>query len=227
MKNLNLNMIYDWPIGARAGVLGMVFLIVFMLGQYWKISPLKTNYQDLISQEADLKQQFQLAVVRKDVLTDEMVEYPSLQSILMSWRKQLPLDVDLPELLNQILKMGASHHVFFSMFDPGVETKLNPYWNVPIKMIVVGSYDQVALFLSQLANLSWILSIGDFTFSDENKNDVLGAKLAALANEQNLLTATINFNIYFIPNNQPIVMPIDNSTAKTTNKTTGGPTNGK
>lgn len=202
MKSLNFNTMYDWPIGAKAVVLGILFLIVFYLGYRWNIASLKSNYQDLVAQEADLKQQFESIVVKEETLKTELVQFSSLQLMLNDWRKQLPVQDNLPELLNEILKMGAARHIFFSLFDPGDEVKEKPYWFVPIKVVMVGDYDQISIFLSQLANMPWILAIRNFVFSDENKNDVLGARLATIANEQNLLTAEVTLSIYFIPPKQ-------------------------
>lgn len=202
MKSLNFNTMYDWPAGAKAVVLGILFLVVFYFGYRWDITSLKSKYQDLVGQETDLKLQFESIVDKKETLKMELVQFPSLELMLKDWRKQLPTQDNLPELLNEILKMGASRHIFFTLFDPGDDVKEKPYWFVPIKMVMVGDYDQIAIFLSQLANMPWILAISDFVFSDENKNDMLGARLATIANEQNLLTAEVNLRIYFIPPKQ-------------------------
>lgn len=204
MKTLNFNNIYDWPLSARRIVMGILFLLVFLFGYWWSISPLTRSYQDLVLGEDDLKQQFEMIVVKKEVLQAQVVQFPVFQHLLESWKRQLPKELDLPEELNEILKVGASHHIFFSLFDPGDQMKDVPYWHVPIKMIIVGDYDQLSAFISQLANMPWILEVGNITISDENRNDVLGAKLASIANQQNLLTAEINLGIYYQPSQQEL-----------------------
>ncbi len=49
--------------------------------------------------------------------------------------------------------------------------------------------------------MRWLVAIGDFTISTENKNDVLGAKLAQEANSGNLLTTELTLIVYLLPEN--------------------------
>lgn len=72
------------------------------------------------------------------------------------------------------------------------------YQKIPIKIIVVGSYHQIAGFISEIANMSWIVVIGDFTISSEWQNSLLSDKFVKQAAAQNLLTAEMVLDIYYI-----------------------------
>jgi type IV pilus assembly protein PilO len=70
------------------------------------------------------------------------------------------------------------------------------YEKIPIKVVVVGSFHQIADFISQIANMQAIVVIGNFTISNENKIDLLGDKLAKQAVAQHLLSAEMTLEVY-------------------------------
>lgn len=67
---------------------------------------------------------------------------------------------------------------------------------VPIKVVLVGTYHQIADFISQVANMPSIIVIGDFTISKESSNALLGEKLAKQAEAQHLLSAEMTLDVY-------------------------------
>lgn len=67
---------------------------------------------------------------------------------------------------------------------------------VPIKVVLVGTYHQIADFISQVANMPSIIVIGDFTISNESSNALLGEKLAKQAEAQHLLSAEMTLDVY-------------------------------
>jgi type IV pilus assembly protein PilO len=173
-----------------------VFLIVFLLGYYFDITKKRDEFSSSLKQEEDLKVQYQMVVVKKNEVKNIIANFSSLQLTLEQWKKTIITRAEQPELLNEILKIGATNQIYFNLFDPGQAVLENGYYKVPIKIIAVGSYHQLADFISQVANMRWLVVVGDFTISNENKNDVLGAALASKANAQNLLTGEFNFDVY-------------------------------
>ena len=195
-NDYDLKNIHKWPISLRALVIGFACAIAFYFGYSRYLSTLNLNLSKAKQHETELKGQLQLSISQKNSLQSELQQFPKYVSLLNVWNNQLIRYVNLPQLLNDILKIGAQNNVYFSLLNPGKEMKENFYMKTPIKLIAVGSYHQIASFASQLANLNWIIVIGDFSISNENKNDVLGTKLAAQANAENLLTVEMNLEVY-------------------------------
>jgi type IV pilus assembly protein PilO len=198
MPKYNLNNIYEWPMTTRYLVVGLICAIVFYLGYGWDISALKTQIANAQAKEDELKSQLTFVINKQIKIEREAAQLPKMQASLVEWQKKLINYADLPELLNQILKLGGNNQLHFSQFNPGAEKKVDIYLKVPIKVIVVGGYHQLASFVSQVANMPWIVVVGDFTLSKENKNDVLGSKLAEQATAENLLTAEITLEVYHL-----------------------------
>lgn len=195
----NIRNVHDWPLSLRCGVGVVIFLVTLFLGYRFDLSSLSTQLNVVTQQEDDLKLQYDALMKKKAVLKHDLAGLPALRAQLVEWKKSIIKHEDLADLLNSILKVGTSNHLYISLFDPDAAIKEGEYEKLPIKVIVVGSYHQLADFISQLANLPQLVAIGDFIISNENKNDVLGAKLAQQANEQNLLTAEMKLAIYYQP----------------------------
>lgn len=231
MKNMTLQNIHEWPLMTRVLLLLLVFFAVLYLGYRFNLSHQIKDLSRAVAQEADLKQQIELVVRKNKVIQSEVVHLPELQAELSKWKKQLVDYDDLPELLNQILKLGGDNHLFFSSFTPGEPVKVDvkvaakvedaaaasapapadpaaatsepvkviSFSKVPIKVVVVGSYHELADFISQVANLPWIVAVGNFTISNENTSTLLGDVMAKQATAQNLLSAELVLDVYNAP----------------------------
>lgn len=193
---LNVKNIYDWPLTTRLLIALLVGALAFYMGYMWDLSSLKTELTVTQQQEQDLKQQIELLVHKEAGLKIEVSQFADLKALMAEWQTKLVQRTNLPELLNEILKIGGNNHLYFSSFDPQGEVEDNGYTKVPIKMVAVGSYHQIASFISQVANMASIVVISDFIISNENKSEILGDKLAKEANAANLLTATILLEVY-------------------------------
>jgi type IV pilus assembly protein PilO len=224
MKKMNLSNIYEWPLITKLLLFGLVFILAFYLGYWFDLSGQVQNLSHAKQQEDDLMQQIEL-VIRKDKLIQaDVARLPGLQTELIKWKKQLVSFKELPELLNMVLKLGGDNHLFFSLFSPGEpenvtltadSTPANPpdqaavvpeqnakkiiYVKVPIKVVVVGNYHQIASFISEVANMAWVVAIRNFTISNENETALLGAKLAKQAEAQRLLSAELMLDVYHLP----------------------------
>ncbi|MFZ2315053.1 MAG: type 4a pilus biogenesis protein PilO [Gammaproteobacteria bacterium] len=200
--NINLKKIYLQPLRVRIIFFLLIFIFVFYLGYRWHLASLVKVLSNAKQQEVELKQQYEMVIAKESILKQELADFPMLQRTLTQWKEKLITYSELPELINDILKLGANNHLNFSHFNPEEEKRADYqaaiYYKTPIKMIAVGSYHQLADFVSQVANLPNVVVIGDFSISNENTNDMLGEKLAAQANAENLLTADITFEVYYL-----------------------------
>lgn len=255
MKSMKLNNIYDWPLMTRVLVLGLIFFAAFYLGYRFSLEKQFTKLTNATQQEKDLRQELEFVIHKNKTIEAEISHLPAMRAELSKWNKQLIKYQDLPELLNQILKIGADNHLFFSLFTPSesvnvpvpsitapVEGAAAPdaaaaapaapadaaaasaaaatpapapadgsaaspapadkgifYNKVPIKVVVVGNYHDIADFISQVANLQWIVAVGNFTISTEDQTSLIGEKLAKQAESQHLLTAELMLDIYNLP----------------------------
>jgi len=164
-NSINFKNIYEWPLYGRLVVFLLVSLGVFYFGYYFDFSSFSNQIYGKYQQEKDLKQQMK-AILKNEAEMHEVVSsFHEIEKLLDQWQGQLINGAHLPDLLNQILKLGTANHLQFSLFVPGDKQKKDDYFEVPIKIVMQGGYNQVANFISQVANLPEIVAIGDFVIS--------------------------------------------------------------
>jgi type IV pilus assembly protein PilO len=174
-----------------AAICGLVFYFAYMFDFSYTLRVIHGNAQ----KEADLKIQYQALVDTKKTLENNIADFPQLLTTLAEWQGQLIKPTELPELLNEILKIGTNNNLQFDLFNPGEKIKDDIYYKLPIKILAQGSYNQIADFISQIANMKWLIAIDNIIIA---KKGVLAAaaKSDALVSNGALL-AEVNLEVYY------------------------------
>lgn len=212
--NINFNNIHEWPLMTRIVMIAFICLIVFFIGYKWDIAALQKKLSLSQTQEKDLKLQYENVIKKQLEANAQVTHFNEMRVVLTEWQKKLVSYNEIPELLNQVLKIGNNNALYFSLFDPDKAIEANNYEKLPIHIIAAANYHQIADFLSQIANLPWIIVIDNFIITNDNKSDVLGAKLAETANAENLQTLNLTLNIYY-PKQQTDTPPPNTENKKT------------
>ena len=228
MKKMTLNNIHEWPLMTRLLLLGLIFAAVFYAGYRFNLAAQILKRSRAEQQESDIKQQIELTINKIKSIQSEVARLPAVKAELSKWKDKMINQKDMLDLQNAIFKIGGDNHLFFSLFTPGEKISVpvkhessttdvatlaagsatTPaakkvaeliYYKVPIKIVVVGNYHEIADFISQVANMSWIVEVGNFTISKELATDMLGDKMAKQAAAQHLLSAEIMIHVYHLP----------------------------
>lgn len=194
--NLELSKIYEWPRSSQSIVYVIVFAIVFYFGYRWDIASIQDALQASQQQETDLKQQYEASVSKAAAIKNDLDQSAALMDLISKWKSKLVVHSNLPELLNEILKTGANNNLYFSLFSPGDEVKTDNYTRVPIKVVAIGSYQQLSQFISQVVNMPWIVVVGDFVISRGTKTE--GADAKSDSSNSDVLTAEMTLDVYYL-----------------------------
>ena len=109
-------------------------------------------------------------------------EYEQLNLELAQALTELPNSKEIPTLLTSITTLGKSAGLDFLTFRPKPEVSKDFYADVPVDIIVSGSYFSVANFFAAVANLPRIVNITNVAFSDiKNVNNRMMTKVTCLA----------------------------------------------
>jgi type IV pilus assembly protein PilO len=98
-------------------------------------------------------------------------EYTELHNRWLVARELLPPDKEVAGLLRKVTVAGTRAGVEFVMFQPLGQVPQTDYTENPVQVSVVGTYHQIATFLSNIANLSRIVNVGDLVISNYNHPD--------------------------------------------------------
>ena len=109
---------------------------------------------------------------------------------------QLPGKSEIPELLEEISQTGLEAGLKFQLFDPQAEVCHDFYVEVPIHIMVDGSYAQIAKFMSKIAAMKRIVTMHDFKLRFPNPKKAEGKKPIRMINGKLPLFLNITAKVY-------------------------------
>lgn len=93
-------------------------------------------------------------------------EYDQLNLELAKALTELPNSKEIPSLLTSITSLGKNAGLDFLVFRPKPEAPKDFYAEVPVDIVISGSYYSVANFFASVANLPRIVNITNVAFTD-------------------------------------------------------------
>src|SRR6185437_10582661 len=137
-----------WPLAALAGAVGATFLLLTILLVYFFV------WQDV-------RQEFQQKHARAVNLAVYKQQLKDLQRSFGALLRQLPGRTEVPNLLVDISQTALAAGLQQKLFQPESEQAKDFYAELPIKMVLTGSYHQFGEFVSGIAALPRIVTLGD------------------------------------------------------------------
>lgn len=171
MEQLNdFNNVGSWPLAIKIILWTIAFVGALALGYFLHVTNLQTELANAQQKEVQLRSEYEnkafeaahLEAYRKQ--QEEMRE--SFEAIL----RQLPLDTEIPGLIEDITLVGLKNGLSFTSIDLQTEKQHEFYVEKPIKIVVTGSYHDLGSFVSDVADLSRIVTLHDFSISPDGRS---------------------------------------------------------
>lgn len=162
-NELTLENAGQWPLLVKIGVfLGTSFLII-TLGYWFLVAENRAQYYKLQAQEVILKTNFANKQRQLYKLPDYRKQLQIMTERFVIMRKQFSVKNEMPGLLEEISKTGVSAGLKFESFAPQSEVFHDFYSELPFKISVVGTYFQLAIFLSRIAEMNRIVTLHELS----------------------------------------------------------------
>ena len=170
INDIDFNNAGSWP----AAVKSIVFLVIFasvVFGGYWFL--IKDQYITLdkaVAEETDLKQKYEnraFKVANLDAYRLQMQDMEKSFGVLL---KQLPADTEVPGLLEDITNTGLGSGLDIKSIKLKPEASKAFYVELPMEIEVLGTYHDIASFVSGVASLPRIVTLHNFNISPVKKN---------------------------------------------------------
>jgi len=129
----------------------------------------KAKIEEMEKEYAKLSAELEKARKMVGSLPELEAEYERLHEQWMSAQELLPSEEEMPDLLRKITTAGNKSGVKFVLFQPQAVVPNEYFIAHPTKVQVRGSYHQVGVFLSRLANLERIVNVSGLTL-EQPKN---------------------------------------------------------
>lgn len=165
LSELDLNNIGVWPAPVKFIFAVILFVVVLALGYHFHLKDLQASLDAQVMEEQTLKQQFSTKAFQAanlDAYKEQMAEMEESFGALL---RQLPSDTEVPGLLEDITRTGLGSGLDFEQIKLLPEVTQQFYIELPIQIDVVGSYHDLATFVSGVASLPRIVTLHDFAIA--------------------------------------------------------------
>ncbi len=178
LRNLDFKDMPNWPLqGQLAALAGMILLI--LLGAYFLVF---STVQDEIEQARLQEEQLRQTYVDKKRQASNLAalenQLKQIETSFGTLLKQLPSKSEMDALLTEINQAGIGRGLQFELFRPAGEVKTDQMAELPIQIRLTGTYNELAAFVTDVSQLSRIVTIGDISLTP---TDAKGNRLVMMA----------------------------------------------
>jgi len=163
------------PLSVRLGVIITLCTIIIGAGLWFDTQKQLDELEGHQKKEIGLKEEFKVKALRAaklDLYKEQLAEMNATFGALL---RQLPEKTDVESLLVDVSQTGLASGLEVNKFKPSSEEKKGFYAELPIKLEVIGSFHQMATFISGIAALPRIVTISDMKLEPADKAEQEGA----------------------------------------------------
>lgn len=181
LSDLDFNNIGSWPSAIKVVAGFVLFLVVIGLGYNFHLKDLQAQLDVQRSQEVSLKEQFSTKAYQAANLDAYKEQMQEMEVSFGALLKQLPSDTEVPGLLEDITRTGLGSGLEFEEIKLLPEAAQQFYIELPIQIKVVGTYHDLATFVSGVASLPRIVTLHDFDLVPAEVDGVTTLRMSILA----------------------------------------------
>lgn len=148
-----------WPPLPRLLCPLLVALLVVMVGGWVVWSTQWDTIDSGAESERKLRAEFERKVAQAQHLDLLRKQKAEVEAQVVQQERQLPGKADIDALLAEISQIGSARGLQFELFKPGQLKIGEHYAELPIEIRLSGSYHALAGFVSDVANMSRIVTI--------------------------------------------------------------------
>ena len=166
MDQLNdLNNVGSWPLAVKLIMWVLAFVGALAAGYFVHVTNLQTALAKTKAQESALRDDYRQKYFEAEHLEAYRQQRLEMEKSFEAILRQLPSDTEIPGLIEDITLVGLRNGLSFTSIDLQPEEQHEFYIEKPIKIIVSGSYHDLGSFVSDVADLSRIVTLHDFSMS--------------------------------------------------------------
>lgn len=169
LKNIDPNNISAWPLPVKIAGIVLACVGILFAGYYFVIADELERLDQEQKKEETLKSEFsgkKALAINLDEYRRQMEEMGEQFGTLL---RQLPNKTEVPNLLVDITQAGLGRGLDFVLFKPEKERPLDFYAELPVSIKVKGAYHELAEFVSDVAALPRIVTVGELNITaDKN-----------------------------------------------------------
>ena len=148
-----------WPTWVRLFVVLVITVIATGGGIYAMVLPLTEDLEREVAQEQTLRSEFERKQRKVAALDAYKQQLKEMERDFGAMLRQLPGKAEVANLLNDISRTRSANNLDEEIFEPQSEIVRDFYAELPNRIVVVGTFHDMARFVSDIAELSRIVTI--------------------------------------------------------------------
>lgn len=190
LRQIDLNNIGSAPVWVRNLILAALFIAILAAGYYFDTSAQRMQLQGEQAQEQSLRNDLVFKARRAANLNVYEHQLAEMKRSFGKMLQQLPNKTEIPGLLVDISQTALSSGLEIDLFRPEPEQKKGFYAIKPIQIQAKGTYAEFAHFVSEIAALPRIVTLGNISMKPTGKNS-------------SILTMSVEARTYrYLPNDE-------------------------
>ena len=192
LSELDLNNLGSWPAVVKVISCLLLLVVALVLGYNFYLKDLQVMLDGYRAEEISLKEQFSSKAFQAANLDAYKAQMREMEESFGALLRQLPSDTEVPGLLEDITRTGLGSGLEFEEIKLEPEVAQQFYIELPIQIVVVGGYHDLATFVSGVASLPRIVTLHDFEIappSEQKGEPVSPSKL-----RMSILAKTYRYN---------------------------------
>jgi type IV pilus assembly protein PilO len=165
LSDIDWSRIGVWPLAGRVFVWVVVMVAIVVAVYFWVVKDLHKDLDRAVASEVSLKQTFQQKAFQAATLDQYKELMAKMEKDFEFLVSQLPEKTQVPGLLDDIDEKGRESGLTIVSIKLQPEVLGDVYVELPIEIIVQGSYHNFGTFISSVAGMSRIVTLHDFNIS--------------------------------------------------------------
>ncbi|MGC8115574.1 type 4a pilus biogenesis protein PilO [Metapseudomonas otitidis] len=181
LNDLDLNNVGSWPAAVKVIACILVMAAILALGYNFHLKDLEVQLDQQRAEEESLKQQFTTKAFQAANLEAYKDQMKEMETSFGELLRKLPSDTEVPGLLEDITRAGLGSGLEFEEIKLQPEVVQQFYIELPIQISVVGSYHDLATFVSSVASFPRIVTLHDFSIAPQSPDSTSKLRMSILA----------------------------------------------
>ncbi len=162
LSDLDFNNIGSWPAALKGLVMIIVLVLILVVGYSLYLSDKRAQLQVAEGQEQTLRNDFVDKAEKSANLEAYLQQKKEMEDTFGALLRQLPSDTEVPGLLEDITRTAIDNELKIESITLKPEMNTEFYVELPIEIVVEGSYHKIGSFVSSVANLPRIVTLHNF-----------------------------------------------------------------
>lgn len=159
----DFNNVGNWPLAVKIIMWIAAFSGSVALGYFLHVTNLQMDLDKVVGLEVDLRVDYEKKAFQSAHLEGYRQQQIEMEESFGALLRQLPSDTEIPGLIEDITLVGLKNGLTFESITLQKEQAEEFYVEKPIQIVVSGSYHGLGSFVSDLADLSRIVTLHDFS----------------------------------------------------------------